>query len=556
MNPLSSRLVKIERGIILSLLLTLFAVLAYYSHSANLYCNEIDQTVHMSNAMWLKENGGAANFLTLCFTGKYKHANQHPLYGLLLSPFAKRDIQFFTKSKILSTFIAFIFFITFFLIVKKEFGFLTSAISVSLLVISDVFTTYLSWVASEYLLTTFTFLTWYFATKGFKNNKFWILGGFFNGLAYMSKSSGFFFLLGFILTVLIINLKNKTLRIILKNKYFYLYFLTFIMVSSPLLIRNLIVYGNPIYNHNTKNLWVDNLAQSDTPELMDKSGLTMHFETHSTIQMVKRFVSGFIFQLRILLSSFRHIFDSFRNTLHPLYFVLAIFFAMKDKNRRIYNMAVWGVFCLVFSYYPFVQPRKFMPLTSILMVYSGIGINNLLKSLIGKFKSCRYSSDDLAYSLVTVLLGLVCFGAFSETDFNKNLLEMYAYVDGEKELVHWMRENLKSEDVVLQSPYLKPFGMTSGFFFPNLKRIDVPPGEDIFVLSDLIKSKRVSYIIISKYGFNRRYKVFKDHLEVAPKKGLRVRVTPPGWELIYYDPEQPVNFLIFRTDLDSILGKS
>ncbi|GFP24025.1 hypothetical protein HKBW3S09_01491, partial [Candidatus Hakubella thermalkaliphila] len=55
----------------------------------------IDTTAYLRESLYFKENGGLPNALSLLLSGRYRQANQHPLYLLLLSLVASRDISFY-----------------------------------------------------------------------------------------------------------------------------------------------------------------------------------------------------------------------------------------------------------------------------------------------------------------------------------------------------------------------------------------------------------------------------------------------------------------------------
>ena len=61
-----------------------------------------DTIAYLQEANLIKNNGGTTDFFKLCLNGKYKQSNQHPLYILLLSPFASREISFFIIGTILT----------------------------------------------------------------------------------------------------------------------------------------------------------------------------------------------------------------------------------------------------------------------------------------------------------------------------------------------------------------------------------------------------------------------------------------------------------------------
>jgi len=544
---------------IIGLLLLNFFFLAYYSHATNLNCVEIDQSAYLSTAIWLKEHGGPANFLKLCFTGEYKEENRHPFYILLISSVASRDIRFFTRAKLVSTLIAFLFIIVFFFFVRREFGFLVSVISVGLLISGEIFVRYFSWVACEYLLITFTFLTWYFTTKGFENNKLWIWAGAFNGAAFMSKSSGFFFLLAFILASIIIGLKNKSIKNLLKNKYFYFYFLAFILASAPLLIRNIIVYGNPIHTRSAKIMWLDNFEQRHSPELMEKASLMNYLKTHSVGNIAERFLSQMRIKFYLFRASFQNATIHFENYYSEQMYILvllivSIIYLIADKNncRTLYNISLCTIFWLILCFTKGgTGPRIFMPLTSIFLIYTTTGSISISKKIMKLFKIKEINYNNIITLFAIVLLILSAFTSIKMVNAlgpPKNPLDMYAFADGEEELANWMRKNLKDTDVIYQTPNLEPYILTSGLFFPiKGQRKNIPLlGFEGF--AELLKTTQATYVILVRGRFDGRGNLFKNYIENDPENGLYIKKIPWGWQLEHSDQERPTDFLVFKLE--------
>ncbi|MFQ5647035.1 MAG: glycosyltransferase family 39 protein [bacterium] len=552
---------------VLSLLVALFLILAYRSHGENLYCGKTDQTAYMGTALSLREQGGPASFPKLCFTGAYKQANQQPLYILAISPLAARNIQFFIKAKILSTVIAFVFFLVLFVIVNKEFGFLASAAGISLMLTSYLFIKYLSMVACEYLLITFTLLTWYFTTKGFKDNKSWITGGLFSGLAYLSKASALLYLPVFLLSSFIIALKNNNWKKIFLNKYFVYYFLAFILVSFPLLYRNTVIYNNPFHTVNSKTMWLDNSQEYNHPELIEKSGPVKYFKTHSFDQIFKRVAYGFKTQSRNFFNAYRGYLFDFPDPVYGWYLyvgiylllpVLSIAFIFRDNDysRKIYTVVLFLLFYASLVWFSVIGPsyRYALPVISIFMIYSGVGIGDLLERFAEKIRPLKDSGGNTALMLVAVSLGLICLVTFIKTDFRKNPGEMYAYHDGEEALAGWMKSKLLDRDIVLQEDmYLYPYALTSAPFSRiKSKRIHLPLVSSFAEISDFIKTEQADYVILTKKGIENKKKIFKPYFELTPDESMRVRALPQGWELTYADPEPPVSFLIFKISRNSL----
>ncbi len=118
---------------ILSLLIVIFLfanfiLLGIHGINSALNPEAWDTTAYLGEANFIKNSGGLSNFLNLCFSGNYRQANQHPLFILLLVPFASTDISFFITAKLINLSIGLIFLIVVYFCSKKMSGNINAAI--------------------------------------------------------------------------------------------------------------------------------------------------------------------------------------------------------------------------------------------------------------------------------------------------------------------------------------------------------------------------------------------------------------------------------------------
>ncbi len=90
--------------------------------------------------------------------------------------------------------------------------------------------------------------------QGAKQRRAWLVAGVWSGLAYLTKGPGLFLPLCLGLTLL----ARERLRAV-RDAGAWLFAAAFALVSSPLWVRNLRVYGSPTYSLNGKYLWIDRL---------------------------------------------------------------------------------------------------------------------------------------------------------------------------------------------------------------------------------------------------------------------------------------------------------
>ncbi len=117
----------------------------------------------------------------------------------------------------------------------------------------------------------------------------WVLPGVFVALAYLTKGTGNLLLLVGGGTALIFYWRQpgKLLRGLL------LFGATFILVTSPLLIYNLLVFGSPTYNFATTHaMWLDKWRQSWVEDPSSLPTMSVYFATHTPQEALTRFLEG------------------------------------------------------------------------------------------------------------------------------------------------------------------------------------------------------------------------------------------------------------------------
>src|SRR5258708_21580314 len=82
----------------------------------------------------------------------------------------------------------------------------------------------------------------------------WIRAGLWSGLAYLTKGTGMFLPVSLALAFVL----QGRLRALLDRRA-WVYGAAFLAAASPLLIRNLRLFGTPFYNFNLHTLWQDRL---------------------------------------------------------------------------------------------------------------------------------------------------------------------------------------------------------------------------------------------------------------------------------------------------------
>ena len=166
---------KILSGVILLLALLVYVSAGLVSIHSHLDASEMDTTAYLSGAYQIHETGGIARHIQNSSTGVYREATQHPLYLLLLSPWAERDLRFFVRAKIITFLVGLALLFVFFFSVRAVLGAPAALVGSCLLTLNATYFHLSTMVACESLLAFFFLLFWLFAVKGFQNNRWWLL---------------------------------------------------------------------------------------------------------------------------------------------------------------------------------------------------------------------------------------------------------------------------------------------------------------------------------------------------------------------------------------------
>lgn len=242
-------------ALLITAFLGIYTLTALIGISAHKSLTEMDTVPYLKGALQIRETGGVTSHIANCFSGVYTEATQHPLYLLLLSPWAERSFDFFVQAKKVTAIIGFLFCIVFYAMVRKLKGATTALVATLLLLFSATFTHMSTMVACEALFSLFFVLFILFYTLGVKNENYWYAAGAAASLAFLSKSLGILCIGIFVLSSLWMFRKN--ISSLLKRKSFWGFFAAFIVLALPLFARNIKVYGSPLYSDSSCVLWLD-----------------------------------------------------------------------------------------------------------------------------------------------------------------------------------------------------------------------------------------------------------------------------------------------------------
>ncbi len=502
---------------------------------------------YLKNAIEIRENGGIGGFLKSCLNGSYTEANQHPLYILAISLFAARNLEFFAIAKLVSLFFGLLTLFAIYYFALSFYGRTVAVISVFFIGLNFYMLRESSHVAAEMLLVLTSLFAWYYIIRGFDENKYWLAAGLFAGLSYLSKGSGIFLIFVFVVAALIIYGSS-----ILKNKYFYLFFVAFSIIAFPLLWRNLIVYHNPIYNLNSHVMWLDNWKQTYDPNFANNPpNIIEYLHTHSRIEIFKRILEGSKQELIVLVDMLK-LAGYFQWLYVGAFFAFLSsvgFFIDRDSKRRIVNILFFGIFFLFFSWYnPIVADARFiLPIMPVLFMLAALAIKSLFYVFYSKIlrfdpKKTKAIKSFFYVSLLLIAIMVPASGLYSNG--LKNPLRSYKKAPGYDELLGWLKLHLKKNDRYI----LWPAHAYWFEWYVNLpgESVPFPDVKNFNRLRNFIREHKITVVIVHPETLQERARIIRDYFYNDPINGIVERKPIRGWILEYKPTRQPVPFLIFR----------
>lgn len=500
----------------------------------------IDSTNYMKNALKLKEDYGLWGSIKSFFDGTLSISEQQPLFLYLLFPFAIRSIYFYPVAKLITLFTGFLGVLILPFVFRNLFGFGVAFLSTIFLISNQTFASYSSIVACEPLFTLFFVLAWFFAVKGFENCRYWAFSGIFSALAFLTKANGFFFVFIFFVFCLIVFKKEA-----LKEKYFWLFFVIFIAISLPLLVRNIIAYGTPLYLEQSRWLLVE---YPEYRYMVGFKSLNLGFldfiRNRSLGELVDIYSQGMKLNVQMFLESFNILRFPLNNILNFVFASLSIFgiFAFKERKVAYFSFSIFALFFVFFGWFMRIgpNPRFYLPLIPIFYFFlsSFLVVRMRRFNIMQRLKPYFYVS--IMVIIIAAIISLSILGGFN------NPLNSVSFSDGYWDLFNWLNTNV-TENMTYA---LGPSHDYDFFWHAKLpgKHIFSPFADEIDEFVNLLKQENVSYFVMDEDLLLRREWVFSGYFQYDDSLGLAQIKEINNLELVFVDEMKPVSFMIFEVE--------
>ena len=519
---------------------------------------------YLLEALRIAEFGGILAWPGMVISGDYYQALQNPLYLLSLSPFAGHDQNFMIRAQFVSLFFGCAAIVVGYFYIQRLYSQLVAAIATAGFLATHLFIEWSTVVACESLLVLLSIGGVIAILQGFRDRRYWWLAGFLLGLAYMTKITTVFLLPGFVVAVLL------TLRLeAFRTREFYGFFAAFLIASSPFMINNTIIYGNPVYHVAIDNLLNDGdgieyyemsirkgamiAAYSDSAP--SKQGSRIAFQVSDIPELAGSIVRRLPREVGMFLETFSP--WGLRWGPMPVRWafgaiVVGLFLVglRREKNigSQIYIGATVLAFLLALSLHR-PLPRYLLPIMFFVWVYAAIGGIYLFEVLSRSVKIGNKDPGALLNGAVAA--GVAFLGLFIVSTKPLGDAPTSIYISPHRvELLQWMRDNIGELDRYVEGPNFRWLLRDGVFLYPPGEVRESRDRFDAFV-----RHHDVRYVIAEMESMHRhRYRggqidrqlKFEGILQFDQKRGIQELEIPDGWTKVAEDSDGIVEYIVYE----------
>ncbi len=508
-----------------------------------------DEIAYLNGGIEIRETwGGPLGLLRGLLAASFTRAERGPLYMALLSTFAERSLSTFDQARALDFWLGLAGLALLFLATWRWYG-LSFGLTLGLVLATNPY--YLHSVAvvgAEVIFVPLIALTLLVLARGMRHPRWLPVGFALIGLSFLAKSNGFFLIVPALLAWI-----AARGRRFWRERPFWLALAAFILVASPLLIRNLHMTGNPLYNANTRLMWIDQYETSRT-EAFRRYGASMigYLRTHNAADIVRRLLDGTRKQLALQAQMLGGPVHSRAAGYLLLALAIVGFLAVGSLPERLLFGLAFAEFILFFGWMTPVWflPHYTLPIvpTTYLVAFRAIGAAVRRLAVRLNIESTWRPSPAWARAVTgfAAVLALGLAGTWANAAVRLDIPPAQEAPEVAA-LREWLATHLTAEDRYILGPE-REFRMEWYADLPG-QRYSVPAMGSLDELLAYLDEHRINWLIVTPRQYARRLAVFQDWiLYHEPDKFMYARPLP-GWALVDYDRQgDTIEYLIYRRD--------
>lgn len=564
-HPVSRAPARRGALLLLAALLAVFFGLGVYSE-AMLYpaIDDSDEPGYFDETAWIAEHGGALGFLGQCVKGTVPFEYRHPLIQWLAAPWARRTLEAVRPMRAAKVGVSVLCVVALYLLCRQMAPAHLALAFTALVALSRNWYMKSRVLCVEPVVYLLFFLAWVLIAGLWRPRGRWLWAGAATGLTFLAKGTAVLLLLA-IPAAVVIHLATRrravpppppsATRAPSFGVHAALFVLGFALLASPLLVRNAVRYGNPLYNRNSELIWADQYsAHLMTDEQRAQAPLTLsdYVQGHSLGDIVERLAVGAVKQAPRLLGSlapdagFGRVVWVLTLLLSSLLVALGLWAAVERVRTwgGIYTLCLVGVtFALFAWHHPITYASRFIATLGPVCGFLALSVGPVMVwRRLEPFRRWAFPAAVAVVVLAILLManrieryGLVRpAGRVAETEEYRFL---YAWYE---------REVIEAKQVCFQTPYLAPRYAFHWVWAGSGLIHELPPFERFADLQAYMDQKGAQYLVIERDSLLDREALLVDYFGYDDAGALKMAAEPPGWRLWMADPYGETDFVILR----------
>ncbi len=505
-----------------------------------------DTGAYLRGAREVRQTGGPARMLADCYAGRYAEAGRMPLYIALLSALPVDRLRGVGWAKLLTLGIAAAGVVVCGLAGRRLFGAAAGVLAAALMACNTSWLTQGTTVCCEPLFAIWILMEWAFMVRYVRTGRGGVWIGLFIGLAYVTKANGLF-----LLPAALGAFAWRERRRLWRSREAWAALLALAVVMSPVLVRNVRLYGSPLYNENKSFIWTNHPDELFSPDVHVRAPTAALFwRTHTLRQIVHRAATG-IFQQGVYsvvaVGQTYPLNERLRLKAWPLGLLLLLLAIAPLCSRATRPAAVlaWGtfaIFFLFFAWYPARDIRFIFPLVPILLILAARGFFPALRRAA---RAARRIVPARRIALAAALL-LACATialAAPWKGLRLDPLASYRLPPGYEALRLWLHAHASKDAPVL----LGPSHAYAYFWDAGLEGCIAPvPWTTADALGPAMRAAGARYAVLD-YSLLRNRAGLREWVDVADDS-VRLAKLPAPWRVAFRDPADPPAFIVLAAE--------